>query len=94
MDAVLFMIFKQEALLDNFTVTFVQSQASGLSFPPLELLTARDVSWSKDSQALLTSSMDWNCIIWDLVKSCRKLVLRFDSPIFRAQFHPVLQYAQ
>ena len=51
-------------------------------------------SWSRNSKYLLTTSKDWNVIIWDIetaaeVDPCqRKRTIRFDAPIVSGSFHP------
>ncbi|KAG0149719.1 hypothetical protein CROQUDRAFT_720866 [Cronartium quercuum f. sp. fusiforme G11] len=44
--------------------------------------------WSKKSRYLLSSSRDWNVIIWDLQTGERRNTIRFDAPVTSAQFHP------
>ncbi|GBE79127.1 Set1 complex component swd1 [Sparassis crispa] len=49
------------------------------------------VDWSRNSRYVLTSSKDWNVIIWDLASDTepvRRQVLRFDAPVVSASFHP------
>ena len=50
------------------------------------------ISWSRNSRYLLTSSKDWNAIIWDLSSLCepplRHSSLRFDASVVSASFHP------
>jgi COMPASS component SWD1 len=49
-------------------------------------------SWSRNSRYLLTSSKDWNVLIWDLASDCdppqRYASIRFDAPVVSASFHP------
>lgn len=49
-------------------------------------------SWSRYSRFVLTSSKDWNVIIWDLLSNSdpvqRHTTLRFDAPVISAYFHP------
>ncbi len=51
-----------------------------------------DSSWSRNSRFVLTSSKDWNVIIWDLASECdppqRYSTVRFDAPVVSASFHP------
>ncbi|KAJ2918212.1 hypothetical protein MD484_g2209, partial [Candolleomyces efflorescens] len=50
------------------------------------------VDWSRNSRYLLTSSKDWNIVIWDLASPYdppqRHNTLRFDAPVVSASFHP------
>uniref|UniRef100_A0A8H7XZC7 WD40 repeat-like protein n=1 Tax=Psilocybe cubensis TaxID=181762 RepID=A0A8H7XZC7_PSICU len=50
------------------------------------------IDWSRNSRYLLTSSKDWNVIIWDLSSTYdppqRQKSLRFDVPVVSASFHP------
>lgn len=49
-------------------------------------------SWSQNSRYVLTSSKDWNVIIWDLASDTdpprRQATIRFDVPVVSASFHP------
>ena len=49
-------------------------------------------SWSQNSRYVLTSSKDWNVIVWDLASDTdpprRKATLRYDCPVTSASFHP------
>ena len=49
-------------------------------------------SWSRNSRFVLTSSKDWNVIVWDLASDIdppqRKTTVRFDAPVSSASFHP------
>ncbi|KDR74432.1 hypothetical protein GALMADRAFT_71102, partial [Galerina marginata CBS 339.88] len=51
-----------------------------------------NVDWSRNSRYLLTSSKDWNVLVWDLASACdppqRHTSLRFDAPVVSATFHP------
>ncbi|KAF9652158.1 WD40 repeat-like protein [Thelephora ganbajun] len=55
-------------------------------------LTSMD--WSRNSKYLLTTSKDWNAIVWDIetaaeVDPCqRKRTVRFDAPVVSGSFHP------
>lgn len=55
------------------------------------------LSWSRHSRYVLTSSKDWNVIIWDLASECdppqRHSTIRFDAPVVSASFHPRNWYA-
>ncbi|KAL5488231.1 SWD1 [Sanghuangporus weigelae] len=50
------------------------------------------VDWSRNSRYLLTTSKDWNIIIWDLASEMfsprRHSTIRFDAPVLSAMFHP------
>lgn len=41
---------------------------------------------------MLTSSKDWNVVVWDLSNECdpvqRHATVRFDAPVLAAYFHP------
>ena len=46
------------------------------------------LSWSRSGRKLLSSSTDWNVIIWDVVQGEAELRLRFPSPVMKVQFNP------
>ncbi|TCD61486.1 chromatin binding protein [Steccherinum ochraceum] len=50
------------------------------------------VDWSKHSRYVLTSSKDWNVIVWDIASDTdpprRVTTVRFDAPVTSAAFHP------
>ncbi|KAG1902847.1 WD40-repeat-containing domain protein [Suillus fuscotomentosus] len=50
------------------------------------------IDWSRNSRYVLTSSKDWNVIIWDLASPVdppqRYNTIRFDAPVVSAYFHP------
>ncbi|KAF8966453.1 WD40-repeat-containing domain protein [Flammula alnicola] len=54
--------------------------------------TITSIDWSRNSRYLLTSSKDWNVLIWDLASVCdppqRHSSIRFDAPVVSASFHP------
>ncbi|KAF9933613.1 hypothetical protein FBU30_005052 [Linnemannia zychae] len=50
--------------------------------------TVTSLSWSRNGRYLLSSSMDWSCIVWDLLIGSKKHTIRFDTPVLNAQFHP------
>ncbi|KAF8164304.1 COMPASS complex protein [Pholiota molesta] len=54
--------------------------------------TITSIDWSRNSRYLLTSSKDWNVLIWDLASDCdppqRYASIRFDAPVVSASFHP------
>ena len=45
-------------------------------------------SWSRSGRKLLSSSTDWNVMLWDVATGELDLRLRFPSPILLTQFHP------
>lgn len=45
-------------------------------------------SWSRSGRKLLSSSTDWNVLLWDIASGEIDLKFRFPSPVLRAQFHP------
>ncbi|MBW0462736.1 hypothetical protein O181_002451 [Austropuccinia psidii MF-1] len=47
------------------------------------------LDWSRNSRYLLSSSRDWNVIIWDLQSGERRDTIRFDAPVTSAHFHPL-----
>ncbi|WAQ87059.1 hypothetical protein PtA15_7A788 [Puccinia triticina] len=52
------------------------------------------LDWSRNSRYLLSSSRDWNVIIWDLNSGERKQTVRFDAPVTSAQFHPINRFPE
>lgn len=52
----------------------------------VKMITA--VSWSRDSRYLLSASRDCKCVVWDLLTGVQTQVLRFETPVLFAQFHP------
>ncbi|CAI8043118.1 Retinoblastoma-binding protein 5 [Geodia barretti] len=46
------------------------------------------LSWSRSGRKLLSSSTDWNVMLWDVATGDMDLRLRFPSPILHTQFHP------
>ncbi|PPR02510.1 hypothetical protein CVT26_011994, partial [Gymnopilus dilepis] len=50
------------------------------------------IDWSRSSRYLLTSSKDWNVLVWDLASTCdppqRHTAIRFDAPVVSSSFHP------
>ncbi|EEB91812.1 hypothetical protein MPER_09771, partial [Moniliophthora perniciosa FA553] len=50
------------------------------------------LDWSRHSRYVLTSSKDWNVIVWDLSSQCdppqRHATIRCDAPVSSAFFHP------
>lgn len=51
-----------------------------------------ELSWSKNGRYVLTSSKDWNVVVWDLAARYEPMqrlrTVRFDSPVVSAGFHP------
>jgi WD40 repeat protein len=45
-------------------------------------------SWSRNSRYVMTSSRDWNCVLWDLETGERVKTIRFDCPASGASLHP------
>ncbi|TAQ86560.1 hypothetical protein B7494_g5127 [Chlorociboria aeruginascens] len=48
----------------------------------------QSLSWSRDGRYLLTSSQDWKCNIWDLQDGSILRSVRFEAPVYIAEFHP------
>ena len=48
----------------------------------------QSVSWSEDGRYLLSSSLDWKCILWDLKDGSRVKTVRFEAPVFIGELHP------
>ncbi|KAI0751218.1 WD40 repeat-like protein [Daedaleopsis nitida] len=50
------------------------------------------IDWSQNSRYVVTSSKDWNVIVWDLTSDTdpprRRNTLRYDAPVTSASFHP------
>nr|GAT47739.1 predicted protein [Mycena chlorophos] len=50
------------------------------------------LDWSRHSRFVLTTSKDWNVVVWDLADTCipaqRYCTIRFDAPVVSASFHP------
>ncbi|KAI0643665.1 WD40 repeat-like protein [Trametes meyenii] len=50
------------------------------------------IDWSQNSRYVMTSSKDWNVIVWDLASDTdpprRQATIRFDVPVVSAAFHP------
>ncbi|KAF7331669.1 WD-REPEATS-REGION domain-containing protein [Mycena kentingensis (nom. inval.)] len=50
------------------------------------------IDWSRHSRFVLTTSKDWNVVVWDLANTCipaqRHSTIRFDAPVMSALFHP------
>ncbi|KAF9521669.1 WD40-repeat-containing domain protein [Crepidotus variabilis] len=50
------------------------------------------IDWSRNSRYILSSSKDWNVVVWDLSTTSdppqRYASIRFDNPVVSACFHP------
>ena len=46
------------------------------------------LSWNRSGHKLLSSSTDWNVLLWDIASGEIDLRFRFPSPVLKAQFHP------
>ncbi|MCJ1421480.1 chromatin binding protein [Xylographa parallela] len=51
----------------------------------------QSLSWSRDGRYLLSSSQDWNCVLWDLKDGSRVRTVRFEAPVYIAELHPYNQ---
>lgn len=52
------------------------------------LRQVQSLSWSADDRFLLSASLDWKAILWDLQTGERIRMVRFEAPIFIAELHP------
>lgn len=50
--------------------------------------TVTSVCWSRNGRKLLSASVDWNVILWDVANSERIRVYKFDGPVTSARIHP------
>lgn len=48
----------------------------------------QSLSWSSSGRYLLSSSVDWKAILWDLKDGTRIRSINFGAPIFIAELHP------
>jgi len=48
----------------------------------------QSLSWSSSGRYLLSSSVDWKCILWDLQDGSRIRTVNFGAPVFIAELHP------
>ena len=48
----------------------------------------QSLSWSSSGRYLLSSSVDWKCILWDLQDGSRVRVVNMGAPVFIAELHP------
>ncbi|KAI5807671.1 Set1 complex component swd1 [Peziza echinospora] len=49
----------------------------------------QSLSWSTSGRYLLSASQDWKAVLWDLEVGQRIRSVRFDSPIYIAEIHPL-----
>ncbi|XP_049851817.1 retinoblastoma-binding-like protein E [Schistocerca gregaria] len=52
------------------------------------VLPISSVSWSKNGKKLLTASLDWNVILWDLLNGTPDVKIQFESQVMKAVLHP------
>ncbi|KAK5714374.1 chromatin binding protein [Elasticomyces elasticus] len=50
--------------------------------------TVQSLSWEKSGRYLLSSSIDWKVILWDLKDGSRVRVLSLGAPVYIAELHP------
>jgi COMPASS component SWD1 len=48
----------------------------------------QSLSWSADDRYLLSASLDWKAILWDLQTGEQLRSVRFEAPIFIAELQP------
>lgn len=48
----------------------------------------QSLSWSASGRYLLSSSVDWRCILWDLQDGSRVRTVNFGAPVFIAELQP------
>jgi len=48
----------------------------------------QSLSWSSSGRYLLSSSIDWKCILWDLQDGSRIRIINMGAPVFIAELHP------
>jgi COMPASS component SWD1 len=48
----------------------------------------QSLCWSQNDRYLLSASLDWKAILWDLQTGERIRMVRFEAPIFIAELHP------
>ncbi|KAL9596672.1 MAG: hypothetical protein Q9219_005631 [cf. Caloplaca sp. 3 TL-2023] len=48
----------------------------------------QSLSWARDGRYLLSSALDWKCILWDLRDGTRLRTVRFEAPVYIAELHP------
>lgn len=52
----------------------------------------QSLSWSHNGRYLLSASLDWKAIIWDLKGGSRLRLARFNGPPYYAEIHPRNQW--
>jgi COMPASS component SWD1 len=50
--------------------------------------TVQSLSWEKSGRYLLSSSIDWKVILWDLQDGSRVRVCKLGAPVYIAELHP------
>ncbi|KAK5113958.1 hypothetical protein LTR62_003081 [Meristemomyces frigidus] len=50
--------------------------------------TVQSLSWEKSGRYLLSSSIDWKVILWDLQDGSRVRVVSLGAPVYIAELHP------
>lgn len=50
--------------------------------------TVQSLSWSQDGRYLLSSSVDWKVVLWDLKDGSRVRTLNLGAPVYIAELHP------
>ncbi|KAK1073420.1 chromatin binding protein [Friedmanniomyces endolithicus] len=50
--------------------------------------TVQSLSWEKSGRYLLSSSIDWKVILWDLKDGSRVRVVSLGAPVYIAELHP------
>lgn len=48
----------------------------------------QSLSWASDDRYILSASLDWKAILWDLQTGEKVKIVRFQAPIFVAELHP------
>ncbi|KIL67355.1 hypothetical protein M378DRAFT_9570 [Amanita muscaria Koide BX008] len=78
--------------LDGCTVVWDLETRSPVRYLNGHVKSVTSIDWSRYSRFVLTSSKDWNVIVWDLASECdppqRYTTVRFDAPVVSASFHP------
>ena len=52
----------------------------------------QSLSWSASDRYILSASLDWKAILWDLQTGEQLRTVRFEAPIFIAELQPSNQY--
>lgn len=50
--------------------------------------TVQSLSWEKSGRYLLSSSIDWKVILWDLADGSRLRTINLGAPVYIAELHP------